>query len=419
MMTMISRTGLLMMCLMVVAGTTLAARAQSAPPCEQGSEHRALDFWLGEWQVVDADGQVVGTNRIEKGQSGCLIEERWTSASGGTGQSMNYFDPADGKWKQHWVDQGGSVVQYEGVVEEGVLRYRGRHVRRDGTVTMARVVLEPIEGGRLRHLIEHSADQGNTWSTYFDGTYVPAGEEVVAAPQPSAPAGEAPATVAEREPVAEEREASPAVSSAAPMRDGPAPAEPMQSEPAAPAAEPSTVQPAQPQASRQTVEEGSDVKAVTRELQREEIPETQAPELVMASPMILEVSPGNVADYPENSAWSTEETAGFICDEVTLQEVEVSYRTKRNRLELVVDARLFTHRRMKKVDLLVELFESDTLVASESIRKIRLGLNIPAHGEEGLIVPAVMELPEERFRALFSGESDPVFRFTITCPSDS
>jgi hypothetical protein len=382
---------------MMALGSALAANAQRTSACGQDARYSALDFWLGEWQVVDADGQAVGTNRIEKGQSGCLIEEHWTSTGGGTGQSLNYFDPEDGQWRQHWVDEGGSIVHYEGGMDDGVLRFRGRHVGRDGTVTMARAALEPIGDGRLRHLIEHSTDDGGSWSTYFVGTYIPVGQSVVAA--------------APMEVVA----SPPAVPSTEPA--GPDP-EPVVTPLAAPVPQETPASaPAQPQAARQKVREGSDVKAVTRELQREEIPQAQAPELVMASPMVLEVKPGNVAFYPENAAWSTMETGGFICDEVVLREVEVSYRTKRDTVFLVIDSTLFTHRRIKKVDLLVELSDDGGLVATQSAPKIRLGLNIPAHGEEGLVAPVEMELTPEQFEMLFGGEGRPILRFTLTCPS--
>jgi len=388
------RIGALTACFVMVLGTTLAAGAQSTAPCEQDARHRGLDFWVGDWQVVDGDGQAVGTNRVEKSQSGCLIEEHWTSARGGSGQSMNYFDPSDGLWKQNWVDQGGGVVQYEGEVEDGVLHYRGRHIRRDGTVTMARVVLEPIGEGRLHHLIEHSSDDGMTWSTYFDGTYIPAGEKVVVreAPKETVVPKETAAPVGEV--VAAPQTASPPAVSELPV-----------------------IEPAQPQAARQAVQEGSDVKAVTRELQREEIPETQAPELVMASPMILEVKPGNIAQYPENTAWRTDETAGFICNEVTLRQVGVGHKSKRGMVHLVIASKLFTHRRQKKVELLVELIDNGRVVASEDLGKIRLGLNIPSHGEDGLLALAELELTLEQFEALFDGEAEPILRFTLICPS--
>ena len=60
-----TRFGALAACIVTALGTTVAAGAQPTAPCEQDARHRVLDFWVGEWQVVDGDGQAVGTNRID------------------------------------------------------------------------------------------------------------------------------------------------------------------------------------------------------------------------------------------------------------------------------------------------------------------------------------------------------------------
>ena len=46
-------------------------------------------------------------------------------------------------------------------------------VQRDGSRIRSRMTLTPLEGGRVRQLIEQSSDEGATWTVWFDGTYVP------------------------------------------------------------------------------------------------------------------------------------------------------------------------------------------------------------------------------------------------------
>lgn len=145
---------------------------RNARPCEYDPKRREFDFWLGEWDVFNPQGQKVGTNIIEKKLNGCLIFENWTSAGGGSGKSMNYYDPADRKWKQSWVSAGGGIVWYEGEVKNGAMHFRGENISADGTKALSRVILRPIEKGRIHHFIEHSKDGGRTWTVYFDGTYV-------------------------------------------------------------------------------------------------------------------------------------------------------------------------------------------------------------------------------------------------------
>ena len=68
----------------------------------QGPQFAAFDFWVGEWSVSTADGQVVGQNQIDRRDGGCVIVERWTSARGNTGTSLNYYDVARHQWVQLW-----------------------------------------------------------------------------------------------------------------------------------------------------------------------------------------------------------------------------------------------------------------------------------------------------------------------------
>lgn len=135
--------------------------------------YRQFDFWLGEWDVIGRDGSKVGTSKIARQQDGFIILENWTSASGGTGTSINFVDPVDKLWKQVWVDAGGGVVRYQGRFTNGAMRFMGTNVDRSGRVLGARAVFTPLPDGRVRQFIEHSTDGRQNWYTYFDGLYVP------------------------------------------------------------------------------------------------------------------------------------------------------------------------------------------------------------------------------------------------------
>jgi len=72
----------------------IAGLEEKAYPCAHLERLRAFDFWLGEWDVHLANGQFAGTNTITSAEKGCVLIERWESATGGTGRSINYLDPA-------------------------------------------------------------------------------------------------------------------------------------------------------------------------------------------------------------------------------------------------------------------------------------------------------------------------------------
>ena len=59
--------------LIITALLTPTALAQQAPvyDCEQTADHRAFDFWLGEWRVSSEDGkQHYGDNVIRSEEKG-------------------------------------------------------------------------------------------------------------------------------------------------------------------------------------------------------------------------------------------------------------------------------------------------------------------------------------------------------------
>lgn len=130
-----------------------------------------LDFWLGEWKVRDSDGDELGTSRVSAQEKGHLIVEKWTNHLGGTGTSMNYFHPEDKKWKQHWVDDDGSILEMTGEFKDGAMRYAGTMRMKFGETFQTRMQLEPKTDGEVHQLIERFNAESSEWETYFQGTY--------------------------------------------------------------------------------------------------------------------------------------------------------------------------------------------------------------------------------------------------------
>jgi hypothetical protein len=127
---------------------------------------------VGEWDVFAPDGKAAGTNRIAKLANGCLLLENWTSVAGGTGKSINYYNPARGKWVQTWVDGHGGIIEVEGVFADGVMRFEGVHIYPDGRREAYRMSFTPHNDGSVRQFIEQSKDDGTSWYVWFDGKYV-------------------------------------------------------------------------------------------------------------------------------------------------------------------------------------------------------------------------------------------------------
>ncbi|HZR26219.1 MAG TPA: hypothetical protein VFA59_21670 [Vicinamibacterales bacterium] len=142
--------------------------------CDAPDYHR-LDFWIGDWIVVTAAGERLGTNRIDRILKGCAIQENWTEPTGEEGKSLFYFSPIDGRWKQVWVTD--SATELGGLKEKRSLPISGNGMRfqgelvANGRVILDRTTLIPQSDGRVRQTIETSADGGTTWKVQFDAYY--------------------------------------------------------------------------------------------------------------------------------------------------------------------------------------------------------------------------------------------------------
>lgn len=92
-------------------------QAQDCACCTK--QHQQFDFWVGDWNVYDTLGNLVGENTIEKLVAECVLSEFWRGKSGGVGRSYNYFNLADSTWNQVWIDASGSNLELKGKLIEG------------------------------------------------------------------------------------------------------------------------------------------------------------------------------------------------------------------------------------------------------------------------------------------------------------
>ena len=139
--------------------------------CDDAPHHR-LDFWIGEWEVTNPSGGREGSNVIEKVEGGCAVRERWTEASGGTGESLFFFDASLGRWKQVWVTSEGGFKEKRELDDASAasIRFEGSVPRPAGGRARDRTTLTKLDDGRVRQVIEQSIDDGATWKRW-EGIY--------------------------------------------------------------------------------------------------------------------------------------------------------------------------------------------------------------------------------------------------------
>ncbi len=150
----------------------VAEMSVAAYPCEHDEAFSAFDFWVGEWAVHGAGGAYAGSNVIERAERGCVLIENWSSASGGSGMSINYLDKANGEWVQVWNGASGSQINIRGgMTEEGMLLIGTIHYVSNDSTLPFRGLWTPLPDGRVRQFFEQSADDGASWTSWFEGFY--------------------------------------------------------------------------------------------------------------------------------------------------------------------------------------------------------------------------------------------------------
>ena len=146
------------------------ATGAAAPQDCRAAEYRALDFWVGEWEVRGPDRRLLGSNEIEPILGGCALRESWTNRRGQRGESVFFFDRDRRRWKQVWVTSAGATV--EKVQIDGPpasVRFQGSVAQGEGTA-LDRTTLSALPDGRVRQRIERSTDGGATWKPW-EGLY--------------------------------------------------------------------------------------------------------------------------------------------------------------------------------------------------------------------------------------------------------
>ena len=156
-----------------------AAPSDSPSTCDGPAFHE-FDFWIGAWQVVDADtNRLVAFDRVDKRAAGCIIEEhlhfltdlyrRPGVARRLAGISISRFDGEH--WLQMWADNQWGAIELRTVavspgklVFETVISSRGRNVR---------LVYQRLPSGDVR-MRQYIAPAGSGhWTLYGNLLYRP------------------------------------------------------------------------------------------------------------------------------------------------------------------------------------------------------------------------------------------------------
>jgi Protein of unknown function (DUF1579) len=155
---------------------SLGAHAQPAPVYGCNSpESKLLDFWVGTWEIshVDEGKPVKSHNQVTKILEGCAVLEEFTGAPGSKldGRSFSSYDRATKQWKQTWVDNTASYLDFTGGMVDGKMIFVREAVQKDGRKFLQRMVFQDIKTNSVKWLWQKSEDGGKIWKTQWEIDY--------------------------------------------------------------------------------------------------------------------------------------------------------------------------------------------------------------------------------------------------------
>ena len=138
-------------------------------PCKASPAYRQFDFWIGEWDVKNPQGVVVGSSNIKLILSDCIILENYSTPNY-AGKSFNIYDREDKKWHQTWVDKNGVLTEFVGELKDGKMIYVADEMR-NGKRALIKMTFTKLPNGDVNQFGELSNDGGKTWVTRYNLTY--------------------------------------------------------------------------------------------------------------------------------------------------------------------------------------------------------------------------------------------------------
>ena len=148
------------------------SRPSTSDPCTVPQQHQ-FDFWVGEWELQwpgDKPGEIQhGTNSIRRVLDDCVVEENF---SGGAdmhlrGKSLSTFNIRANQWKQTWVDNEASYLDFTGEFKGSQMILRREAQQADGSRLLQRMVWKNLGADEFDWSWESSKDGGKTWQVLW------------------------------------------------------------------------------------------------------------------------------------------------------------------------------------------------------------------------------------------------------------
>jgi hypothetical protein len=151
----------------------MGVHAFAQQPCSAEPHSHDFDFWIGEWDVYQTGTKtLVGHSGVQSISGGCAILENWNDTKDHTGKSINYYNPATGKWEQDWIGSGGGPQRYlNGEYKNDVMTFTYENIANGKKIT-GNFKFYNMSKDTVRQYQDMNNDDGKTVTVSYDLTYV-------------------------------------------------------------------------------------------------------------------------------------------------------------------------------------------------------------------------------------------------------
>jgi len=152
--------------------TTNGFAATQAGACTADSEHRQLDYWLGNWKIGAAGSSGNAHSTVSTWLDKCLVVENWDDGKGHEGRNIFGYSADDKSWYGMFADNQDRVhVFTSGKVASGVAEFDGTSRGPNGEPVLNRVEIKRLSSDKIEQTWKKSDDNGKNWNVVFRGEY--------------------------------------------------------------------------------------------------------------------------------------------------------------------------------------------------------------------------------------------------------
>ena len=117
-------------------------------------------------------GKLVGTNKLVKMQSNCVMQENWVSKNGPSkGTSYNYYNKTDNTWNQVWVDNSGFSLVLKGNLIDGEMVLKSNIIQGKKGKYYNQITWSKNKDNTVTQVWEYFNIEGKLISEAFRGIY--------------------------------------------------------------------------------------------------------------------------------------------------------------------------------------------------------------------------------------------------------